>query len=101
MRTVTREVTARELRSQLATVVNEVAFSGGRVALHRHGRAVAFLIGVDDFTRLRRLESAPGAMEAEETLDELAARLMREGLEARGEGAGPAADDGRPSIPWG
>lgn len=90
MKTVTREVTARQLRSELASLVNEVAFGGGRVVLHRYGRAVAFLIGVDDFQRLRRLESAPGALDAEETLDELSARLIREGREERAAAAATA-----------
>lgn len=101
MKTVTREVTARQLRSELASLVNEVAFGGGRIVLHRYGRAVAFLIGVDDFQRLRRLESAPGALDAEETLDELSARLIREGREERAAADATAGTDGTADITTG
>ncbi|GIG34656.1 type II toxin-antitoxin system Phd/YefM family antitoxin [Cellulomonas pakistanensis] len=74
METITKEVTAREFRSGLASMVNEVAFGGGRVGLWRYNELVAVLIGVDDFRLLRRLEQDPGAREVE-TLDEWAARI--------------------------
>jgi PHD/YefM family antitoxin component YafN of YafNO toxin-antitoxin module len=74
MHTITRETTAREFRTHLASMVNEVAFGHGRVGLWRYGELVAVLIGVDDFRLLRRLEDDPGAREVE-TLDEWAARI--------------------------
>jgi PHD/YefM family antitoxin component YafN of YafNO toxin-antitoxin module len=83
MNTLTREVTARQFRAELATLSNEAAFARGRIGLHRYGALVAVLIGVEDFQRLRRLESAPGALEAEESLDELAQRLIAEGQAVR------------------
>ncbi len=81
MQTLTREVTARQFRSELASLANEASFGRGRIGLHRYGRLVAVLIGVDDFQRLRRLESKPGALDAEESLDDLAIRLMTQGRE--------------------
>lgn len=77
METITREVTARQLRSELATLVNEAAYGNGRIALHRYGTLVAVLIGLDDFQKLRRFEADPDARERE-TLDEWAARTVEE-----------------------
>lgn len=78
MDTLTRTVTARQLRAELASIVNQAAYARGRIGLDRYGQLVAVVIGIEDFQRLRRLEDEPGALHAEETLDELAARLMRE-----------------------
>lgn len=83
METITREVSARQLRSELAAITNEAAYARGRIALHRYGSIVAVLIGVDDFERLLRLESAPGALLDEETVDEMAQRWLREGEATR------------------
>lgn len=98
METITREVTARQLRSELATFVNEAAYGNGRIALHRYGTLVAVLIGVDDFQKLRRFEAAPDSRERE-TLDEWAARTVEEDRlrreeEAREARAAEGADDG-------
>lgn len=84
MDTITREVTARQLRGELATLVNEAAYGNGRIALHRYGSLVAVLIGIEDFQKLRRLEDDPHAREVE-PFDEWAYRVAAEhraGLEA-------------------
>jgi len=83
MSTLTREVTARELRAHLGSLANEAAYGRGRIGLHRYGSLVAVLIGVDDFIRLQRLEAEPGALHAEESLDEWAARVIAEGRASR------------------
>jgi prevent-host-death family protein len=98
MSTLTREVTARELRAHLGSLVDEAAYGHGRIGLHRYGSLVAVLIGVDDFIRLQRLEDQPGALDAEESLDEWAARVIAEGRAARAaeeEARREAADHGR------
>ncbi|VTR77004.1 type II toxin-antitoxin system Phd/YefM family antitoxin [Cellulomonas hominis] len=83
MSTLTREVTARELRAHLGSLANEAAYGRGRIGLHRYGSLVAVLIGVDDFIRLQRLEAEPGALHAEESLDEWAARVIADGRASR------------------
>ena len=93
MDTITREVTARQLRGELATLVNEAAYGNGRIALHRYGSLVAVLIGVEDFQKLRRLEENPGARERE-TLDEWAARTNEEARVRREAEARAAAERG-------
>lgn len=87
MDTITHEVGARELRSRLATLVNEAAYGGARVAVERYGTIVAVLVSADDFARLVRLESLPGALSAEGP-HALAEQLIRDGqLQGRVEGA--------------
>ncbi|WP_282947115.1 type II toxin-antitoxin system prevent-host-death family antitoxin [Cellulomonas endometrii] len=100
MSTLTREVTARELRAHLGSLVNEAAYGRGRIGLHRYGSLVAVLIGVDDFMRLQRLEAEPGALHAEESLDEWAARVIAEGRASReaDEEARRAADQEAPGA---
>ncbi len=43
-------------REQFADILNEVAFKGERVLLHRHGKDVAAVISADDLALLEALE---------------------------------------------
>ncbi|PKQ26576.1 MAG: antitoxin PHD [Actinobacteria bacterium HGW-Actinobacteria-4] len=49
---------AREFRIELADVVNRVGYSHQRVAITRHGKVAAVLIGPDDLALLEQLEMA-------------------------------------------
>lgn len=47
---------ASELREDLATVVNRVAFGGERIVIQRNNKDVAALVSMDDYELLRQLE---------------------------------------------
>ncbi len=85
MESLTRTLTARQLRSGLSSVVNEALFARGRIGLDRYGQLVAVVIGADDFFRLERLEKLPGALDAEMTLNEIARRMIERGRRERAE----------------
>jgi prevent-host-death family protein len=53
-----RSVTVGALREHLPEVVNRANYGHERVQITRHGKPVAFLIGVEDFERLEELEDA-------------------------------------------
>jgi len=48
-----------ELRSNLAELINRVAYGRERVTLERRGRPVAVLVSLADAKRLARLDAAP------------------------------------------
>lgn len=66
-------VTARDLRDDLAQVVNRAGFAHERVGITRHGKLAAVMIGVEDLELLERFEAARDAVEFE------AARAMDDG----------------------
>jgi prevent-host-death family protein len=47
-------VTTASARQKLADLVNRVLYRGDRIILTRHGRPVAALVSMSDFSRLRR-----------------------------------------------
>ncbi len=49
-------VAASEARVKFAMILNEVAFGGERVLLHRHGKDVAAVVPIEDFQLLEALE---------------------------------------------
>jgi len=49
-------IAASEARDKLATILNEVAFGGERILLHRHGKDVAAVVSIEDFELLEALE---------------------------------------------
>jgi prevent-host-death family protein len=51
-------VTVGALREHLPDVVNRANYGHERVQITRHGKPVAFLIGVEDFARFKELEDA-------------------------------------------
>lgn len=51
------EVPVTQARSDLAELVNRVAYSGERVVLTRHGKPLAALVSPSDLERLEQAES--------------------------------------------
>jgi prevent-host-death family protein len=64
-------------REQFANILNEVAYKGERVLLHRHGKDVAAVISAEDLALLEALE------------DRMDIEAVREAL-----------TEGGPNIPW-
>ncbi|MGK2854180.1 MAG: type II toxin-antitoxin system Phd/YefM family antitoxin [Microbacteriaceae bacterium] len=58
MDTITSSVSARELRTELSSIVGRVAFGHERIGLTRNGKLTAVVIGVDDLELLEQLEDA-------------------------------------------
>lgn len=56
MESVTREVTTRELRSQLADVLGRAMYAGERVGVTRHGKLAAVVVSVADLEALEAFE---------------------------------------------
>jgi prevent-host-death family protein len=59
---------ASEARSRLAEIINEVAFGGHRILLHRHGKDVAAVVSAQDLALLEALEDRMDLEEAREAL---------------------------------
>ena len=66
---------ASEARLQFAEVVNQVAFGGERVVLHRHGKDVAAIVSVSDLELLEQLENRVDLDAARDALKETAPRV--------------------------
>jgi prevent-host-death family protein len=49
-------LTASELREDLSTALNKVAFGGERIVLERNNKEVAALVPIEDLAVLRELE---------------------------------------------
>lgn len=58
MSTISRRISSREIRVDLADVVGRVTYGGERVALTRNGKVAAVLISKEDLETLERLEMA-------------------------------------------
>lgn len=58
MSTISRRISSREFRADLADVVGRVTYGGERVALTRNGKVAAVLISKEDLETLERLEMA-------------------------------------------
>ena len=58
MDTVSSSVSARELRTDLSSIVGRVAFGHERIGLTRNGKLTAVVISVDDLELLEQLEDA-------------------------------------------
>jgi prevent-host-death family protein len=61
-------ISISDLRNDLSTTVNRVAFSHERIILERQGKAVAVLVPVEDLQLLEELEDAYWAAKAEEDM---------------------------------
>lgn len=57
-------------REQFADILNEVAYKGERVLLHRHGKDVAAVISAEDLARLEALEDRMDIEAVKEALKE-------------------------------
>ncbi|MDF2419750.1 type II toxin-antitoxin system Phd/YefM family antitoxin [Trueperella pyogenes] len=58
MSTLTREVSTRELRSQLSDVVGRAMYAGERIGVTRNGKLAAVVVSVADFEALEEFEMA-------------------------------------------
>jgi len=61
-------VTVSELRNDLSTIINRVAFSHERIVLERQGKVVAVLVPGEDLKLLDELEDAYWAAKADEDM---------------------------------
>lgn len=68
-------IAASEAREKLATILNEVAFGGERVLLHRHGKDVAAVVPIEDFEFLEALEDKMDLDTARKALTERGSRV--------------------------
>lgn len=63
-------ISISDLRNDLSTTVNRVAFKGERIILERQGKQVAVLVPVEDLELLEELEDAYWAAKADEVLSD-------------------------------
>jgi len=64
-------VSASKARTDLADILNRVAYKGERILLHRRGRNVAAVVSLDDFALLEELEDRIDLEEARAALAEV------------------------------
>jgi len=74
-------LTASQLREDLASALNKVAFGGERIVLQRNKKDVAALVSIDDLTLLRRLEDRLDLARMRKALDEPGASVSWEEAE--------------------
>lgn len=58
MDTVSREISTRELRSQLSDVLGRVMYAGERIGVTRNGKLAAVVVSVGDVEALEEFEMA-------------------------------------------
>jgi prevent-host-death family protein len=56
METISSEVSTRDLRSDLAGVLGRASYGRERIAITRHGKVAAVVIGVEDLEALEAFE---------------------------------------------
>ena len=66
-----KRLSASKARSDLAEVLNRVAYKGERVLLHRRGKNVAALVPVEDYALLEQLEDRIDLEDARAALTEV------------------------------
>ncbi len=77
----TAPLTSRSARENFSDLLNRAAFAKERVAIHRHGKPIAYVVSIEDAALLESLEDAE---------DLLAFRSSKRQFEESGEAA----------IPW-
>ncbi len=83
-------IAASEAREKFATILNEVAFGGERVLLHRHGKDVAAVVPIEDLELLEALEDKMDLETARRALAEKGPRVKWEQLKKELTGAAQA-----------
>ena len=68
------EVSAREVRDHMASILNHVAYGGKRYTLTRHGQGVAVIISLDEW---KAVESLLQKLEDEEDIRDADAAIKR------------------------
>lgn len=63
-------LTASQLREDMATAINKVAFGGERIVLQRNNKDVAALVPMEDLTLLKELEDRADLEEIRKALAE-------------------------------
>ena len=63
-------LTASQLREDMATAINKVAFGGERIVLQRNNKDVAALVPMEDLTLLKELEDRADLEEIKKALAE-------------------------------
>jgi PHD/YefM family antitoxin component YafN of YafNO toxin-antitoxin module len=63
-------LTASQLREDMATAINKVAFGGERIVLQRNNKDVAALVPMEDLALLRELEDRSDLAEIRKALKE-------------------------------
>jgi len=64
-------VSASKARTDLADILNRVAYKGERILLHRRGKNVAAVVSLEDFSLLEELEDRIDLEEARAALAEV------------------------------
>jgi len=64
-------ISASKARSDLAEVLNRVAYKGERILLHRRGKNVAAVVPIEDFALLEKLEDRIDLEDARAALAEV------------------------------
>ena len=64
-------ISASKARSDLAEVLNRVAYKGERILLHRRGKNVAAVVPLEDFALLEELEDRIDLEDARAALAEV------------------------------
>lgn len=87
MDSVSSSVSARELRTELSSIVGRVAFGHERIGLTRNGKLTAVVIGVEDLELLEQLEDAQDlaayrAAKAEDNGERISLSELRDDLGA-------------------
>jgi prevent-host-death family protein len=72
---VMTRLTASQLREDMATAINKVAFGGERIVLQRNNKDVAALVSVEDLNLLRELEDRMDLAEIKKALKEPGANI--------------------------
>jgi prevent-host-death family protein len=73
-------LTASQLREDLATAINQVAFGGERIILQRNNKDVAALVSIEDLSLLRELEDKLDLAEMKKSLNELGENIPWEDI---------------------
>ena len=68
-------LTASQLREDLASALNKVAFGGERIVIQRNRKDVAALVSMEDLSLLRALEDKLDLEEMKKAIDEPGANI--------------------------
>ena len=60
-----------ELREKLADLLNQVSYGGERISIHRHGKATAVVVTLEDWELLEAIESRLESDEVKQLLRQL------------------------------
>ena len=73
-------LTASQLREDMATAINKVAFGGERIVLQRNNKDVAALVPMEELTLLIELEDRADLVEIRKALEEPGSNIRWEDI---------------------